>query len=73
LAIVPNAVYLPDQIIAALKLRASSLRTEWRAGRLRVVRRCGRNYLLGCDVLAWLDGGEVKPHRPATAVNESAH
>jgi hypothetical protein len=56
----PNAVYLPGEVIAALGLRSSSLRTEWRHGRLRVVRRCGRNFLLGRDVLAWLDGGELK-------------
>lgn len=56
----PNAVYLPGQVRAALGLRASSLKSEWRAGRLRVVKRCGRNFLLGKDLLAWLDGGEVK-------------
>jgi hypothetical protein len=55
----PDAVYLPSQVIAALGLRASSLRSEWRAGRLRVVRRCGKNYLLGKDLLAWLNGGEL--------------
>ena len=56
----PNAVYRPQQVIAALGLRDSSLRSEWRAGRLRVVRRCGKNYLLGRDLLAWLDAGELK-------------
>lgn len=59
LDIKPNAVYLPSQIRTALHLRASSLRTEWRRGRLRIIRRCGRNYLLGRDVLEWLAGGEL--------------
>jgi len=57
----PDAVYRPEQIRTALGLRVSSLRTEWRQGRLRVVRRCGRNYLIGRDVLDWLNGGEVPP------------
>jgi hypothetical protein len=64
LAIRPDDVFLPSQIQDALCLRASSLRSEWRSGRLRVVRRCGRNYLIGKDVLAWLDGGELKRKRP---------
>ena len=55
----PEAVYLPAQIVAALGLRASSLRSEWRAGRLRIVRRCGRNFLLGKDILSWLDAGAL--------------
>jgi hypothetical protein len=59
----PDAVYTPRQVIAALGLRASSLRTEWRAGRLRIVRRCGHNYLLGKDIIAWLDGGELRRQR----------
>jgi hypothetical protein len=64
LVIDANAVFLPHQVQAALGLRASSLRTEWRRGRLRVIRRCGRNFLLGRDVLAWLDGGELKRAAP---------
>lgn len=57
----PDGIYRPAQVIQALGLRASSLRSEWRAGRLRSVRRCGRNYLLGRDILAWLSGGAVPP------------
>jgi hypothetical protein len=64
LVIDPNTVYLPGQVQAALGLRKSSLRTEWRRGRLRVVRRCGRNFLLGKDVLAWLDAGELRRAAP---------
>lgn len=65
----PDGVYLTAQIREALGLRSSSLRTEWRRGRLRIVRRCGKNYVLGKDVLAWLDGGEVPS--PATRQGES--
>jgi hypothetical protein len=56
----PNGVYLPRQVIAALGLRVSSLRHEWRQGRLRIIKRCNKNFLLGKDVLAWLDGGELR-------------
>jgi hypothetical protein len=59
----PSGVYTVAFVRAALCLRASSLRTEWRAGRLRIVRRCGRNFLLGKDVIAWLDQGELKKRR----------
>jgi hypothetical protein len=59
LDIKPDAVYRPADVNRALGLRASSLRTEWRRGRLRIVRRCGKNYLIGRDILAWLDGGEL--------------
>jgi hypothetical protein len=55
----PDAIYRPGDVIRALGLRASSLRTEWRRGRLRIVRRCGKNYLIGRDILNWLDGGEL--------------
>ena len=49
-----DGIYLPSQVIEALGLRASSLRSEHRAGRLKIRRRCGRNFLLGSDLLAWL-------------------
>jgi hypothetical protein len=68
-----SAVYRPAAVIAALGLRASSLRSEWRAGRLRIVKRCGKNYLLGRDVLAWLDGGELPaPTRQPRVADEPA-
>jgi hypothetical protein len=62
-----DGIYTPAQVITALGLRGSSLRTEWRRGRLRVVRRCGKNYLLGRDILRWLDAGELPS--PATRTN----
>jgi hypothetical protein len=69
----PGAVYLPRQVIAALGLRASSLRSEWRAGRLKIRRRCGRNFLLGKDLLAWLDAGELpSPARRQSGPSESS-
>jgi hypothetical protein len=63
----PNGVYRSEWVQRALGLRGSSLRTEWRKRRLRVIRRCGKNFLLGRDILAWLDGGELKPRREAAA------
>jgi hypothetical protein len=54
-----NAVYRSATIQAALGLGGSALRAEWRAGRLRVIRRCNRNFLLGRDILDWLDRGEL--------------
>jgi hypothetical protein len=57
LAIDPNGIYRASQIQAALGLGSRALRAEWRAGRLRIVRRCNRNFLLGRDVLEWLNSG----------------
>jgi hypothetical protein len=63
----PDSVYRPAEIQAALGLGVNALRAEWRAGRLRILRRCNRNFILGKDVLAWLDAGELpspaKRHR----------
>lgn len=59
LRIEPNSVYRPAMIQAALGLGASALRGEWRRGRLRIIRRCNRNFILGKDLLRWLDGGEL--------------
>jgi hypothetical protein len=47
-------------------LRPSSLRTEVREGRLKVQKRCGRYFILGEAVLAWLREGEYTP-RPRRA------
>jgi hypothetical protein len=65
----PNTVYVAEYVRAALRLKASSLRSEWRAGRLRVLRRCGRNFFLGRDLLAWLSGGELRRRPPAEGRN----
>jgi hypothetical protein len=63
LAIDPHGIYRPAQIQAALGLGGRALRAEWRAGRLRIVRRCNRNFILGSDVLAWLDAGTLPAPR----------
>lgn len=56
----PNAGYTMAQAIAALGLRASSIRREVREKRLRVAKRCGRYFLLGEWLLEWLRAGEVQ-------------
>jgi hypothetical protein len=61
----PDGVYRPAQIQQALGLGGRALRAEWRAGRLRVCRRCGRNFLLGRDVLEWLTSGTLPAPRRA--------
>jgi hypothetical protein len=69
----PDGVYLAEQIRTALRLRASSLKSEWRRGTLRVVRRCGRNFYLGRDLLDWLNRGELAaPERQARVAEEPA-
>jgi hypothetical protein len=64
-----HAVYRAATIQLALGLGSRALRAEWRAGRLRIVRRCNRNFILGKDLLAWLDKGEL----PAPNRNGAAH
>jgi hypothetical protein len=69
LLIEANAVYRTATIQVALGLGARALRAEWRAGRLRIVRRCNRNFIIGRDVLAWLDSGELPSPRRRTECN----
>ena len=57
----PNAVYMLDVLQATLRLRRSTVRREWKAGRLRVAKSAGRYYVLGEWVLEWLRGGERQP------------
>ncbi|HEY7427431.1 MAG TPA: hypothetical protein VH682_24570 [Gemmataceae bacterium] len=70
----PSAAYKPAEVIAGLGLRASSLRSEWRAGRLVIRRRCGRNFILGADLLAWLtaDDAELASPRRRPRASEPA-
>jgi hypothetical protein len=42
-------------------LRGSSLKSEWRAGRLCVKRVCNHSFVLGKDLLAWLDAATWLP------------
>jgi hypothetical protein len=60
-----DGIYRPVQIAAALGLGARALRGEWRAGRLRVIRRCNKNFLVGRDVLEWLSTGALPAPRRA--------
>jgi hypothetical protein len=74
LRIEPYSVYRAATIQAALGLGARALRAEWRAGRLRIVRRCNRNFIIGKDLLSWLDRGELlspatRHHANGAAVN----
>jgi hypothetical protein len=54
-----HAVYRAAAVQAALGFGSRALRAEWRAGRLRIVRRCNRNFIIGKDLLNWLDSGEL--------------
>jgi hypothetical protein len=65
----PTAVYRREAFRAAFGLRDSSLRREVREGRLKVYKRCGKYYILGEDVLAWLRGGVVRPRTRTGAAN----
>jgi hypothetical protein len=55
--ILPNAVYSITGITQLLRLRRHSLPREISGKRLVAHKRCGRWWLLGRDVLAWLEGG----------------
>jgi hypothetical protein len=59
LGIHADAVYRAEAVRAALGLGASAIRREWRAGRLKIRRRCNRNYILGRDLIEWLEAGEL--------------
>jgi hypothetical protein len=54
-----NAVYSLESARAALGLARATLRREIRLGRLRVSKRAGRYYILGCWLLQWLQAGEI--------------
>jgi hypothetical protein len=60
----PRAVFDSTGFRRLFGLRTSSLRSEVRAGRLRVSKRCGKYYILGQWVIDWLTAGELR-RRPA--------
>ena len=62
----PTAVYYPDDVRRVLRLKATTIRSEVKQGRLRIARRAGRYYLLGKWLLEWLETGELK-RKVATA------
>lgn len=59
----PTSVYTTESFRRTFGLRATSLRREVREGRLKVYKRCGKYYLLGEDILAWIRGGAVRRQR----------
>jgi hypothetical protein len=67
----PHAVYDLERATAALGLAETSLQREIRAGRLRACKRRGKYFLLGSQLLAWLQGGEL-PRRRAVELNGGA-
>jgi hypothetical protein len=64
-----RAVFLAADAAAALRLSASTFRREIRLGRLKICKRAGRYFVTGRQLLAWLEGGEVQPRRPAVCDN----
>jgi hypothetical protein len=56
----PHAVYFTDTLQKLFRLRKSTIRREWKEGRLRLAKRAGRYFVLGEWVLQWLRGGEIK-------------
>jgi len=59
----PNQVFSLSQAAATLGLAKTSLPREIRARRLIAYRRCGRNYILGKDLLNWITSNPVRPHK----------
>ena len=62
----PAAVYSQEAVRLALGLKTATLQREIRLGRLRVAKRAGRYYILGCWLLQWLQAGEIVRDRPST-------
>jgi hypothetical protein len=55
----PYAVYFTDTLQKVFRLRKSTIRREWKEGRLRLAKRAGRYFVLGEWVLEWLRTGEL--------------
>jgi hypothetical protein len=64
----PTAVYRPEQIRAILGLKDNTIPREIRMGRLRVAKRGGKHFVLGCWLVEWLSNAEVK-RKPRFAPN----
>jgi hypothetical protein len=56
----PHGIYFPDQAQILLRLTRSTIRREFREGRLRIAKRAGRYYLLGKWLIEWIEGGELR-------------
>jgi hypothetical protein len=63
----PDALYFLDEAKRLMRWRSSTARREIRAGRLKVAKRGGRYYLLGRWLLAWIEGGLVRPRQQPAA------
>jgi hypothetical protein len=69
--IVRSAVYDLAQARVALGLAKATLGREIRLGRLRVSKRAGKYLILGRWLLAWIESGEVRRHKPAPSATTS--
>jgi hypothetical protein len=65
----PNTVYRPQHLSGGLVFPLSGILREIRAGRLRACKRRGRLLILGSQVLAWLEAGEVRRKTAAKSGN----
>jgi hypothetical protein len=63
----PDAVFALGELQAVLGLPRHTLKREARLGRLRVAKRAGRLWCLGCWVREWLERGEVRRAPSAAA------
>jgi hypothetical protein len=52
----PHSVFTVSTLREVLGLRQGSLPCEIRQKRLKAHKRCGRYFILGSDVLAWIEG-----------------
>src|SRR5262249_55318984 len=68
--LVPTSVYDLAGAQASLGLNKSTLKREYREGRLRVGKRAGRCYFLGEWLIQWLREGELPRRRRAEANGE---
>ena len=63
-----TSIYTAAQVQQLLGLRKSTLGREIREHGLRVIKRCGKYFFLGSDLLDWLERGRLRP----TATTEGA-
>jgi hypothetical protein len=68
----PDQVFSLAALQSLLALRPGSLPREIREGRLRSFKRCGRRWIFGSDVLAWLRGGAQRKQPGSLTTNGRA-
>jgi hypothetical protein len=59
----PLGIYFKEDVERIFRMRPSTLRREFRLGRLRVARRGGRIICLGSWLIEWVKGGEIRPRK----------